>query len=302
VKVAFIIGSPRSGTTILENTLSCHPEIAEWYEPYYLWGKYFSSKEDSVWMETKLNERTKRAIHREFRIFSKKAKKPIVIDKSPGHAFNIKVIKNIFPEAKWIHILRDGRDVTLSIKKEWEKRRQIVEEKDFIAFFRTALSMLRMQPFLRYRLMAVIFELRSSASLNPLKYLNKSKWSGNVGWGPRFKGWKEYYRTHSSLEYNATQWRKSVEAVRASWSILPEKDKIEVRYENLLMFPEETLVEILKVLGVEASIAFFERIPKLESANFNKWAKEFTAPEIEIIKPILAPMIHELGYAHPAEW
>jgi hypothetical protein len=90
--------------------------------------------------------------------------------------------------------------------------------------------------------------------------------------------------------------------VRASWSILPEKDKIEVRYENLLMFPEETLVEILKVLGVEASIAFFERIPKLESANFNKWAKEFTAPEIEIIKPILAPMIHELGYAHPAEW
>jgi hypothetical protein len=185
VKVAFIIGSPRSGTTILENTLSCHPEIAEWYEPYYLWGKYFSSKEDSVWMETKLNERTKRAIHREFRIFSKKAKKPIVIDKSPGHAFNIKVIKNIFPEAKWIHILRDGRDVTLSIKKEWEKRRQIVEEKDFIAFFRTALSMLRMQPFLRYRLMAVIFELRSSASLNPLKYLNKSKWSGNVGWGPR---------------------------------------------------------------------------------------------------------------------
>jgi len=42
-ETAFIIGSPRSGTTILENILHCHPHIAELYEPYYLWENFFCS-------------------------------------------------------------------------------------------------------------------------------------------------------------------------------------------------------------------------------------------------------------------
>ena len=302
VRVVFIIGSPRSGTTILENILDCHPKITEWYEPYYLWRKYFPCEENDVWEPKYLTEKTKECIQKEFKIFSKKSNKPLVLDKSPGHLFNTKIINSIFPEAKWIHIIRDGRDVTLSIKKEWDKRRQIVEKKSFIGLFQTALSMLKRQPFWRYRVRAIVYEISSNSSLNPLKYLNKSKWQGNVGWGPRFKGWKEYYDSHSSLEFNAMQWVKSVEAGREGWSCLPENNKIEIRYENLLRSPEETLNHVLQILGVEPFPAFFEKIPKLKRENTNKWAKEFTVEEIEGIKPILAPMITDLEYAHPSEW
>jgi hypothetical protein len=83
---------------------------------------------------------------------------------------------------------------------------------------------------------------------------------------------------------------------------LPEKNKIEVRYENLLRFPEESLCNVLNILGVKPSSDFFEKIPKLKRGNFHKWTKEFTVEEIGKIKPILAPMIKELGYAHPSEW
>lgn len=38
-------------------------------------------------------------------------------EKSPGHAYYWQVIRTIFPEAKVIHILRDGRDVASSIVK-----------------------------------------------------------------------------------------------------------------------------------------------------------------------------------------
>jgi hypothetical protein len=70
------------------------------------------------------------------------------------------------------------------------------------------------------------------------------------------------------------QWVKSVEAVRGSWVSLPERNRTEVRYEDLLRFPAETLSKVLSVLEVEPSSVFFEKIPKLKRMNFNKWAEE----------------------------
>lgn len=301
-KVAFIIGSPRSGTTILENILNCHPEIAEWYEPYYVWEKYFQPRESDIWQEEYLNEKVKRAIYKEFSIFSKKSKKRIVLDKSPGHSFNVRIIHNIFPDAKWIHILRDGRDVTLSIKKEWDKRAYIAHKKDFRGLLQVAVTMLQRQYYWRYRLMALLYELRSNMSLNPLKYLNKSKWDGKAGWGPRFIGWKEYLQTHSSFEFNAMQWVKSVEAVQNNWHILPEKDKVEIRYEDLLLFPEETLTKVINILEVNMPSNFLEIIPRLKSNNFHRWQKEFTPEQLRKIKPILSPLLNDLGYAIHSKW
>src|SRR3972149_10347542 len=209
--LVFIIGSPRSGTTILENILGCHQEIAEWYEPYYVWERYYSCQDNDIW-QTKpriSDEKIRQYIQNEYRIFGELSKKNIVIDKLPTHVFNIAIIHGIFPEAKWIHIIRDGRDVTLSIMKEWVKRRQIVERRDFSSLLNVTMGMLNRQPFLRYKLLAILNELRSTASINPLRYLNKSRWNGKVGWGPRFEGWQDFLESHSTLEFNAMQWVKS---------------------------------------------------------------------------------------------
>jgi hypothetical protein len=302
MNVAFVIGSPRSGTTLLENILNFLPEVAEWYEPYYLWEKYFPSKENVVWKDEDLNEKVKKAVYKEFWIYSKKSKKPIVLDKSPGHSFNIKIIHSIFPKAKWIHILRDGRDVTLSIKNEWDKRAKIVKEKDFRGLLQIAGKMLQRQNYWRYKWMALFYELRSNMSVNPLTYLNKSKWGGKPGWGPQFVGWKEYLQTHSYLEFNAMQWVKSVEAVKKNWHILPEKNKIEIRYEDLLLFPEETLAKVLDILEVSMPSNFFDMIPWLKSNNIHKWQNGFTPEQLIEIKPILSPLLITLGYAHSSEW
>jgi hypothetical protein len=302
MKVAFIFGSPRSGTTILAKILACHHEIAEWYEPYYIWEKYFNCNQDDIWDKGAITEEIRKNIRSEFALYCEKTKKSMVLDKLPTHAFNLEIVHKIFPEAKWIHILRDGRDVTLSIKKEWAKREQIVSQRDFIGLISVTGRMLARQPFWRYRLKAMLFELRAISSLNPRMYLNKSKWRGKAGWGPRFEGWVEYRRTHSSLEFNATQWVKSVEAVQESWPILPKKNKIEIRYEDLLRLPEVTLRKVLKILGVEPDDGFFKKIPLLKRDNFHKWEKEFKAAEINEIKPILSQLINDLGYAHTRQW
>lgn len=42
-------------------------------------------------------------------------------DRSPGHLTAMKLIKSIYPAAKFLHIIRDPRDVCLSAKKVWGK-------------------------------------------------------------------------------------------------------------------------------------------------------------------------------------
>ncbi len=301
-KVAFIIGSPRSGTTILGNILNHHPEIVEWYEPYYVWLKYFDNSKDDIWDIPAKNGKTSHYIWREFVHYKKKMGASLVIDKSPGHALNIAPILSVFPNSKWIHILRDGRDATLSINKEWRRREQIVQKKDFIKLVKTARQMIRRQPLFRYKFMALWFELTSNLSLNPRRYLNKSKWQGNIGWGPRFKGWDEYLESHTAIEFNAMQWHQLIKAVHSSWASIPKNNKLEIRYEKLLQNPRQYLTSILNFLGFSPENDFFNVIPSLKSNNFNKWKTEFTQREIELIKPILSPMLDELGYTTDMPW
>ena len=42
-------------------------------------------------------------------------------DRSPGHLTAIKLLKSVCPAAKFLHIIRDPRDVCLSAKKNWGK-------------------------------------------------------------------------------------------------------------------------------------------------------------------------------------
>ncbi len=296
MKVAFLIGSPRSGTTILENILNCHEHIAEFYEPYYLWENFFNAAQSDVWDKKDLSNEVVKRIRKEFSIFARKSNKPIVLDKSPAHVYNIPIILEVFPRARWIHIVRDGRDVTLSIGKEWEKRKNLVENKDFLSLFRAAGTMLARQPIFRFKCMAMVHELTNTFSLNPYQYLNKSRWKGKVGWGPRFAEWEKYMDTHSVLEFNAMQWASSVEAARGYWDFIDDNLKMEVRYETLLLEPEKTISSILEFLGCRPPKDFFSAMPSLIPGNFNKWEKEFTPNQVSQILPILLPMLKEYNY------
>lgn len=302
METAFIIGSPRSGTTILGNILNEHPGIAEWYEPYYLWEKFFNTDQDDIWDINALNDKVRKKIQKEFCIYGNKCGKPMVMDKSPTHSFNAEIISNIFPRAKWIHIVRDGRDVTLSIRREWEKRSDLVQKKSYYGLFKLASSMLNRQPFYRYKTMAVFFEIRNHSIYNFIGDFNKARWKGRAGWGPRFDNWENHLNSHSNLEFYATQWVKSVEGVKKSWGKLPQENRIEIRYENLLMKPIPTLTEIINFLGFDVNETFFDTIPKLKEKNFLKWKHQFSREQLKMIHPIVTPLLVELGYEEDENW
>jgi len=297
MNVIFITGCGRSGTTILETILNGHPLIAEWYEPYYLWESYFDASAGDLWPAGQFTEAKAAVIRREFRIFARKARKPWVLDKSPYHVFNIPLIHRIFPAAKWIHILRDGRDATLSLHREWEKRRAMVRDTNIRAMAATAFEMLGRQPFWRYRLWAVAHELALGPSLDPRRYLNKRRWQGQVGYGPRFDGWRQFRRSHSELAFNAMQWAASVHAVRQHFALLPAANRCEIRYEDLLVAPRPTLEKVFAMLGMAVADGFYRRMPALNSGNVHKWRTGLTRAQQRQIRPILSDLLEQLGYA-----
>jgi hypothetical protein len=300
--VSFIIGSPRSGTTILGQILDQHPQIAQWYEPYFIWDYYIGNKDTDIRTSKELTPKIKHFIRHEFEVYHRKSKKNVIVDKSPEHSFKIPFIFEIFPDAKWIHILRDGRDATLSIHKEWERRRKIVENRDYLSLIKLALTMLQRQPFPRHKWKALCFEIKNSSSLNPKKYLNKSKWKGQLGWGPRFEGWEEVLNTHSVIEFNAHQWLHCVMQINQDLPKLPPEKVLEVRYEHLVSYPEEVLKNIIEFLGLSFSDSFIQKMPSINLGNFSKWRREFSREQLLRIAPILTPKLIELGYERDGNW
>jgi len=225
----------------------------------------------------------------------------LVVDKSPRNSLKIPFILEIFPNAKFVHILRDGRDATLSINREWKKRLAIAgakEKNDSFDYLRAAnvvKKWLIRQPYMMDRVRAFWFETHGNI-FKKSKHLNRLRWNGDVGWGPRFKNWTDIYSKYSLLQFNAWQWTNCVKRINETWMSIPENNRIEIRYEELITKPDKTIERLLAFMQVDLNETFLSSIPKLKSDNFNKWGKEFTDLELSEIKPILDPMLTSFGY------
>ena len=303
----FIIGSPRSGTTVLGEILDKHSQISQWYEPYFVWDYYFRTFSHDERTAEDAVTKVKNQIYIDFCNYKRKKRCLVLVDKSPRNSLKIAFILKIFSEAHFIHILRDGRDVTLSINKEWLRRRNIVQNPDEKGSFnygeasRVIKRFMERQPYMKDKIKALWFETHGHL-LNKGKHLNRFRWNGEVGWGPRFKNWEEIYRQSSLLEFNAYQWLHCVTDIQRNWSLIDERKRLAIKYEDLITNPTDNIERILQFLNVRTDNKFFESIPKLKSDNFDKWKSEFTIEELKQIHPILTSKLLELGYAKSEEW
>jgi hypothetical protein len=60
------------------------------------------------------------AVRLVFRLYARMSGKPRYGDKTPRYVLYLPQLANLFPEARFVHIIRDGRDVTLSLlEKDW---------------------------------------------------------------------------------------------------------------------------------------------------------------------------------------
>ncbi len=124
----FILGCGRSGTTILGTSLSQHPDITYLNEPRDLWFKAYP--ETDIWTEKAIRFKGKMILKAEDTVYAKslklrqlfyeetvKTSRPILVEKLPINNFRLEFIHSIFPDARFIHIYRNGLEVARSIQK-----------------------------------------------------------------------------------------------------------------------------------------------------------------------------------------
>jgi hypothetical protein len=120
----FIIGLPRSGSTLIESILTSSEENLVSFGECHVFNmsiikqiapKIYSEKFDNQKFEFIVNYKDlKNNISEKYSQFSE-IKNQKFIDKSLENIFNIEFIKNIYPEAKFIHTFRNPLDSVISI-------------------------------------------------------------------------------------------------------------------------------------------------------------------------------------------
>ncbi|MGI9556738.1 MAG: sulfotransferase [Solirubrobacterales bacterium] len=138
----FVVGMNRSGTTLLRMMLDAHPELTIPPETHFIpdvieacklgrctpdqivdvmtsqreWGDFGIGGEELLAEYRRFEPLTAGiAIRRFFEIYAEREGKPRWGDKTPRYVTRMRSIERAIPEARFIHLIRDGRDVALSV-------------------------------------------------------------------------------------------------------------------------------------------------------------------------------------------
>jgi hypothetical protein len=141
----FAVGAPRSGTTVLQRLLDAHPQLCVAFEthwiPYMYRHRRGVAEDGTVGMDflevlsenhrftrLELDPRDVRALFEPsgrvsysaftsglFDLYGARKGKRLVGEKTPHYCRDIPTLSALWPAARFIHIIRDGRDVALSL-------------------------------------------------------------------------------------------------------------------------------------------------------------------------------------------
>jgi Sulfotransferase family len=138
----FVVGMNRSGTTLLRMMLDSHPELAIPPETHFVpdvikacrrrgatpdvalaamkshreWGDFgFSDEEMLERLRSRRRLDAGEAVRAFYEAYAERERKPRWGEKTPRYLGQMTRIESALPEARFIHVVRDGRDVALSV-------------------------------------------------------------------------------------------------------------------------------------------------------------------------------------------
>lgn len=234
-----LIGALRSGTKLLRDTISMHSQIdCVPFEAEYIWHLGNEKINHDELEVSSITPKIRSTIRRKFSALSKGA--PILLEKSVSNCVRLPFVNSIFPEAKYIHLVRDGRDNVESIYRQWIHS----PGPEYV------IKRLLMFPW--WKDVAAFKYMAYYAKRLIMKNMNiSSNQSGT--WGVRYKGIESDLLELSLLEVCSIQWNQSVVMAMNDFSKISDSKVLTIRYEDFVQNPKSELSKVANFLTVDPS-------------------------------------------------
>ena len=235
-----LIGAARSGTKFLRSLLAAGAGVkAVPYDVNYVWRYGHEDAPDDRLDPAEMTQAQRAFIRKTIPQLAKAGPRDVVVEKTVSNTLRIPYAAKAFPEARFVHLIRDGRDVAESAMRQWQA------PPDWSALF----EKLRGMPLANLGYVAWFAK-------NFVSGMARGRGGGHV-WGPRFAGIEDFAATHTLAETCAAQWAQSVTQASADLAHLPEGQVYEIRYEDLIADARalRTLAEALDLPEPESSVA-----------------------------------------------
>jgi hypothetical protein len=253
----FILGCPRSGTTFLGKILQALPGVTYYYEPPAM--KYMSRL---VYQRKVTLSQVRRFYRWGFRalLLTAPGAGPRIIEKNPTHTWIAETLLEIFPDALFVVIGRDGRDVGVSLaEKPWHRR--------------DSLAAGRREPG------GYIYGPYPHFYIEPDRVL-------------------EYTET-SDIHRCIWIWRRHAEEIERLKTALPQEVQFHLRYEELIWNPEQTVAHLLDFLGEydgESRARVLRVAAAGRTSSIGRWQTDLDSNELAVIEREAGEMMRKLGY------
>ena len=300
-----IISVFRSGSNLIKGILCQLPGFGGWPAESinFIWRHGNALRVDDELSINDANDYVKKYIRKAFSNLSIKYGYKYVVEKTDQNSLRVGFVNEIFPDAKFIFVVRDGRDAIASMLKRrhqshspifvlkfWLKKARYIPLSDIpIVATRNIKNM-----FQRFFIKKVVFQL-----------------------GPVFKDMEKMLNNHTELEIVALQWAKCIEKSYKEIKNIESNRVHFLKYEELVKNSKTEIVDLIKFLNIELSNKdsklFFDKIlfgeigketssPEMKTVkgisnkSVGRWEKELDNDALNTIMPIIKNTMRELGY------
>jgi len=279
MRILLIVSAGRSGSKLLRDLLGASPECAVVpYDINFVWRHGHEGAQDDALPAAAATPEAIRYIRRCIpRLAGMRGPGDgrLVVEKTVSNSLRVPYVRQVFPEAFFVHLVRDGRAVVESARRVWNEP----PESGYLR------GKLRHFPWRDYRY--AFWYLR-----NHLR-----RWHGAPAiWGPRYPGIESDLADRSLLEVCARQWSICVESALAGFAGLPAERVFVMRYEDILR-DGSRLAELCRFAGiVDPGPVLAAREARVDAARDGNWRTAMTPQELHQLVTDIGPQLRALGY------
>lgn len=279
-----LLGNFRSGTTMLQRILATHPDVVGLYEPVGMWLYADPLRDHDEFDESDATERVQKYVRGQFLKYQNEHGGRTIIEKTPHNILRIRYVREIFPDAHFLYIVRNPLAFVSSVELKWQRpagSKRILK--------RVKSTPLTQIPLYLKRFLSQQWHNR----ILRRKYLSI--------WGPRYKGIQNDVKVEDILTVIARQWARATSKAERDLASFEDGQVLRLRYEDFVENPVEHLQRICLHCGLDMTDEMAEYVRRtVRTDRQDKWQRIDAQKLTKIIPEISQEMIRN-GYEVPDE-